>query len=150
MQYLTILDHVITALDCILFNKCDSQQVKFFFKRYIINTGSRFAFFSYFLKTEKAQVVKLLMNSLWPSDITWWHRSGSMLVQVPDSTKPLAQVMAWCQQARSHHLSQCQLHISEILWHSPESIFTAIARSTILYDKFENYTFHIAATSHRG
>ena len=38
----------------------------------------------------------------WGYDITsniWWHRSGSTL----------AQVIAWCHQAPSHHLNQCWL-----------------------------------------
>ena len=41
------------------------------------------------------------VNSLWPRDAIWWHRSGSTL----------AQVMSCC-------LNQCWLIISEIFWHS--------------------------------
>ena len=39
------------------------------------------------------------VNTLWPSDAIWWHRSGSTL----------AQVMAWCLKAPSHYLNQCWL-----------------------------------------
>ena len=49
------------------------------------------------------------VNSLWPSDVIWWHRSVSTL----------AQVMACCLTAPSHYLNQCWLIISEVLWHSP-------------------------------
>ena len=37
------------------------------------------------------------MNSLWPRDIIWWHKSGSIL----------AQVMTWCLMAPGHYLNQC-------------------------------------------
>ena len=51
---------------------------------------------------------KVTVNSLWPSDATWWQRSGSTL----------AQVMACCLTAPSHYLNQCWLIISEAQWHS--------------------------------
>ena len=38
------------------------------------------------------------VNSLWPNDDIWWHRSGSTL----------AKVMACCLKAWSHYLGQCQ------------------------------------------
>ena len=41
----------------------------------------------------------LLINSLWPSDHIWWHRSGSVL----------AQLMACWLTAPSHYLNQCWL-----------------------------------------
>ena len=47
------------------------------------------------------------LNSLWPSDFIWWHRSRSTL----------AQVMAWCLMAPSHYLNQCWLLISVVKWH---------------------------------
>ena len=46
-----------------------------------------------------------LINSLWPGDAIWWHRSGSTL----------AQVMACCLTAPSHYLNQCWLIISRVL-----------------------------------
>ena len=49
------------------------------------------------------------VNSLWPNDAIWWHRSGSTL----------AQVMACCLTASSHYLKQCWLIISEVQRHSP-------------------------------
>ena len=48
------------------------------------------------------------INSLWPSETIWWHKSGSTL----------AQVMAWCLTAPSHYLNQCWLIISKVQWHS--------------------------------
>ena len=45
------------------------------------------------------------VNSLWPSDAIWWHRSGSTL----------AQVMPCCLMAPSHYLNQCWLIISEVI-----------------------------------
>ena len=54
------------------------------------------------------------VNSLWPSDAIWRHRSMSTL----------AQVMACCLTAPSHYLNQCWLMIREVLWHSPDSNFT--------------------------
>ena len=57
-------------------------------------------------------------NSLWPSDVMWRHRSGSML----------AQVMASCLTARSHYLNQCWLLTSEVLWHFPENNFTTSSK----------------------
>ena len=46
-----------------------------------------------------------MINSLWPKYAIWQHRSGSTL--------------AWCLMALSHYLNQCQLLVSEVLWHSP-------------------------------
>ena len=50
------------------------------------------------------------VNSLWPRDGIWRHRSLSTLVQV----------IACCLTVPSHHLNQCWLRISEVLWHSYE------------------------------
>ena len=58
----------------------------------------------------------------------------------------LAQVMACCLSAPSHYLKQCQLPISEVLWHSPESNFTVSAQATILHNEFENIFKSIATT----
>ena len=57
------------------------------------------------------------LNSLWPSDAIWWHRSGSTL----------AQVMACCLTAPSHYLNQCWLIMNGVLWHSPKTNFTGSA-----------------------
>ena len=45
------------------------------------------------------------INSLWPSDAMWQHRSGSTLVQV----------LACCLKAPSHGLNQ-NWHISKVQW----------------------------------
>ena len=50
------------------------------------------------------------INSLGPSDAIWHWISWSTLVQV----------MACCLTAPSHHLNQCWLIISQVLWHSSE------------------------------
>ena len=54
--------------------------------------------------------------------------------------------------APNHNLNQCWFLISEALWHSFESNFTASAQATILYTciEFQNYISKIAATSSRG
>ena len=54
------------------------------------------------------------INSLWPSDTIWQHKSESTLVKV----------MACCLTAPSHYLNQCWLIISEVQWHPSESNFT--------------------------
>ena len=54
------------------------------------------------------------LNSLWPSDGIWWHRSGPTLTQV----------MAWCLTAPSHYLNRCWLLICEVLCLSCKSNFT--------------------------
>ena len=53
----------------------------------------------------------------------------------------------FCHEATSHYLNQCWLLISEILRHSPESHFTTSAQAITLYNKFENDTFEMLATS---
>ena len=57
---------------------------------------------------------QLRVNSLWPRDAIWWHRSGSTL----------AQVMACCLMAPSHYLNQYWLILSAIQWHSSQNNFT--------------------------
>ena len=42
-------------------------------------------------------IITCKINSLWPSNAIYWHRSGSTL----------AQVMACCLTAPSHYLNQC-------------------------------------------
>ena len=61
------------------------------------------------------------LNSLMPSDVIWWHRSGSTL----------AQVMACCLTAPSHYLNQRWLIISNVLWHSSEGNFIRDTLATI-------------------
>ena len=56
------------------------------------------------------------INSVWPSDAIWRHRSGLTL----------AQVMACCLTALSHYLSQCWLITSKVHWQSFEGNFKKI------------------------
>ena len=56
------------------------------------------------------------INSLWPSDAIWQHRSWSTL----------AQVMACCVTAPSHYLNQCWLIISTDQWRLPKGNFTRL------------------------
>ena len=58
--------------------------------------------------------------------------------------------MACCLTASNHDHSQCWLLISEVLWHSPQSNFTANAPAAIKYNGFENCSFRIIATSPRA
>ena len=53
------------------------------------------------------------LNSLWPSDAIWRHRSRLTL----------AQVMACCLTAPSHYLNQCWLIITKVQWCSSEGNF---------------------------
>ena len=76
-----------------------------------------------------------LVPHTWPSDPTWWQRSGS----------PLAQAMACCLTAPSHHMNQCWHLIGDILWHSLVSNLTASGLTTILYNEFGSYNFKITA-----
>ena len=55
----------------------------------------------------------LRINSLWPSDAIWWHKSEWTW----------AQVIVWCLTVPSHYLNQCCL-ITGVLWHSGQNDFT--------------------------
>ena len=57
------------------------------------------------------------VNSLWPSDAIWLHRSGSMAQEMP------CYLTAQHSTAPSHYLSICCQVISEVLWHSPDFFF---------------------------
>ena len=80
-----------------------------------------------------------VINWLWPNDNIWWHKSRSTL----------AQVMACRLTAPSHHLNQCWLIISEVLWHSPEGNFAGNAPDIYHRHDFENDKFKITAASPR-
>ena len=62
----------------------------------------------WFAKNIPASAPERLINSLWPNDTIWQHRSGSTLFLV----------MACCLTAPSHYLNQCWLIISEVQRHS--------------------------------
>ena len=86
-------------------------------------------------------VRQITINSFWPSDTIWWHRSGSTL----------AQVMTCCLTAPSHYLNQCCQIISEVLRHSPDGYFTANTQHIYLWcDLEKNYFLKITSTSARG
>ena len=78
--------------------------------------------------------------ALWPVDTIWQQGYGSTL----------AQVMAWCRQAKSHYLNQCWLIISKILWHSFEGIIIRRSEDTSWQNKIENCTFKIMPRSPTG
>ena len=63
---------------------------------------------------KKYNKIVCIFNLLWRSDIIWWHRSGSALVQV----------MACCLKAPSHYPDQCWLIINEACWHLADGNFT--------------------------
>ena len=69
------------------------------------------------------------INSLWPSDAIWWHRTWSTL----------AQVMACCLTAPSHYLNQCWLIISKVPSHSSGNHFTKDNSAINHWNLFENY-----------
>ena len=71
------------------------------------------------------------MNSLWPSDAIWRHRSRSTL----------SQIMTCCLTAPSHYLN-CWLLISEVLWQSSEYNFTGNAQDIFgMSLKITNFIF---------
>ena len=94
----------------------------------------RYLIFKYFSRSPHN------VNSLWPGDAIWWHRSVS--------TK--AQVMAWCHQAPSHYLNQFWLFFKCVLQHSTENNFTVSTKVNIVYNEFEKYVFKITAMSPKG
>ena len=49
-----------------------------------------------------------------------FHAVSSLWPCHGDIDTTLAQVMACCLRAPSHYLYQCSLHITEVLWYSPE------------------------------
>ena len=65
-------------------------------------------------------------------------------------------LVAWQHQAITRttvHISSSEKVIkfnNEVLWHSPESNFTASALATTLYNEFDNSEFKLTATSPRG
>ena len=68
-----------------------------------------------------------LINSLWPCDAMWRHRSGSTL----------AHVIACCLTAPSHYLNQCWLIISQVLWHSSKGSFPRNTSAINHYNQLE-------------
>ena len=82
----------------------------------------------------------LEINSLWPSDAIWRHRSGSILVQV----------MACCLTAPSHYLNQCWLIVSKALWHSSEGNFSRDNSAINHLNLFENHSSKIQSKPTRG
>ena len=72
---------------------------------------------------------------LWHNDAIWWHRSGSISVQV----------MVCCLTAPSHYMNQCWLIISEILWHSTQTIFEKNVEDINRQITFEMYTCKITS-----
>ena len=80
-----------------------------------------------------------LLNSLWPNDAIWRHRSRSTL----------AQVMAYCLTAPSHYLNQCWLIFSKVQWHSVEDNLTRDSLPFNPWNKLENYLSKILFKSFR-
>ena len=80
------------------------------------------------------------LNSLWPRDTIWRHRSGSTLVQV----------MAWCLTAPSHYLNQYWLITSKVQWHSSHGNFTRYTSPINHWLQFENHLCKLSFKSPRG
>ena len=64
--------------------------------------------------TQLTSLANFMLNSLWPCDVIWRHRSES----------PLAQVMVCCLMVSGHYLNQCWLITKGVLWHSTQCNFT--------------------------
>ena len=99
-----------------------------------------FAVLSHSSTLKHCRFFRFTLNSLWPSDAIWQHRSGSTL----------AQVMACCLTAPSHYLNQCSLIISEGSRHLHEANFTGNAHDIYPWYEFENYQIKTTAISPRG
>ena len=69
------------------------------------------------------------VNSLWPSDVICWQRSGSTL----------AQIMARCLMAPSHYLNQRWLLIGRVQWHSSECNLTRDTSAISHWNNLEKY-----------
>ena len=52
--------------------------------------------------------------------------------------------------APSHYMNQCGLITNEILWHSPEGIFTGYLQNIYLWYEFKKFEFKITAASTKG
>ena len=74
-------------------------------------------------------VLESWLNSLWPSDVIWRHRSGSTL----------AQVMACCLTAPSYYLNQCWLITSKVHWHSLRAILQHQSLKSAWKSLFSNF-----------
>ena len=83
-------------------------------------------------------ILQQLVNSLWPSDAIWQHRSRSIS----------AQVMAWCLTAPSQYLNQCWLVIKGDKCHSPES--NSIRSTNNQQNEVGDYIFKITASPLEG
>ena len=64
------------------------------------------------------------------------------------SRSTLAQGMAWHLSASSRYLNQCWHLVIEVLWHSPESNFTASVHVTIWCNEFEHYFYTSKSQCH--
>ena len=80
------------------------------------------------------------INSMWPSDTIWWHRSGSKL----------AQVMVCCLMAPSHYLTQCWLVMSKVPRHLPEEIIICRSEDISQQNKIEICIFKSTIRSPMG
>ena len=83
--------------------------------------------------------IPMVIDSLWPSDVTWRHRFGSTL----------AEVMAWCLTAPSHYMNKCWLIISKVLCQSSNGIIIRKSEDINMHSKVEICIFKIAPQSPR-
>ena len=81
-----------------------------------------------------------IIKSLWHSDVSWRHRSGSILPQV----------MAWCLTAPSHYLNQRWLFISKFWWQSHEGNCTRDIAAINYSNQLQIYLSKISYKSLRG
>ena len=84
--------------------------------------------------------VKARLSSMRPDDTIWRHMNLQTLVQV----------MAWYLTAPSHHLNQCGLIFSAILWHLHKAPFWRYIQDIYQWQQFENYQVKITAAFVRG
>ena len=87
--------------------------------------------FNRWCRLRTKNISKVLITLLWPSDAIRRHRSGSTFLTAP-----------------SHYLNQFWHLISEVLWHSPESLSTACHRVTFSMVGFKIYFIHYCHIFH--
>ena len=86
------------------------------------------------------EILQFCINSMWPSDDIWRHRTWSTL----------AQIMACCLTAPSHYLNQCWLIINKVQPHSSGNHFTKDTSAINHLNQFENYMFKFSFKFPRG
>ena len=115
---LTALSHYLNYLLTICYQRCSVASLE---GRFTANKISMKALLILHIQIIATSARGQWINSLWPSDTIWRHRSWQIL----------AQVMACCLMAPSHYLSQYWLTITKVQWHSFCEILLEVSQALI-------------------